>query len=219
MRRRMWTIAICVIGGLLLTLFSAWALALAHARWDLPSKGADLPLEWPASVPSDWTTVPIDAGVAEGSGRTLFMAREPIRNTWIRYMNLHEFGWPMRSMYFTDGFALSNWQARTPTAVQPPMPRVDSPEWREGFLVRVDRLPGAAAWPFGPARLPTSVLPLGFVVNWLSFAAALFCAVLVLQKLGKLTAAAVRRRRGLCGGCGYEIGDLVVCPECGSGRP
>ena len=76
----------------------------------------------------------------------------------------------------------------------------------------LDALP--APWIDG-ARLPCRPIWSGFALNTLIFSAAWLLAVRLLRS-PFLARWAVRRRRGLCGGCGYILNDAVRCSECGT---
>jgi hypothetical protein len=57
-----------------------------------------------------------------------------------------------------------------------------------------------------------TVLPVGFVVDSVVFGALLYPVMLVPGVIVRR----FRRRRGLCGKCGYPIGVSPVCTECGA---
>ncbi|NUQ52918.1 MAG: hypothetical protein HUU19_09505 [Phycisphaerales bacterium] len=73
------------------------------------------------------------------------------------------------------------------------------------------------AQPPGPELafwLPIGVLPLGFTLNTLFYAAA-WCVPLIGIRAARRT---LRRRRGLCTRCAYDLNGLAPgtpCPECG----
>lgn len=62
-------------------------------------------------------------------------------------------------------------------------------------------------------RMPLVPLPLGFAVNTAMAAGALYAFLYGPQHLMR----AHRRTHGLCLICGYDVGPLAVCPECGEG--
>ncbi|MCA9310143.1 MAG: hypothetical protein KDA21_03000 [Phycisphaerales bacterium] len=86
----------------------------------------------------------------------------------------------------------------------------------------VEPLPGARGGYVLPdvAWLPDRGLPLiplwsGFALDALIFGALLWGGWGLLSG----TRRARRRRRGRCAWCGYDLGDLATCPECGRERP
>jgi hypothetical protein len=115
-------------------------------------------------------------------------------------------GWPLRSM---------TWWTIVPESTR--MTRDFEPSgslWRDGLP-----LPKALARPFSSLewrRLPVAPMPLGFAVNTLLYAAALWVPLAGIRL--------VRRRRtrrlGLWPACRYDLRhDLAPgCPECGWGR-
>ena len=60
-------------------------------------------------------------------------------------------------------------------------------------------------------RLPYGVLPYGFAVNTLFYAALLWPPLLGMVALRRH----LRTRRGLCPACAYPVGETSVCSECG----
>ncbi|MCC6660338.1 MAG: hypothetical protein IT437_05580 [Phycisphaerales bacterium] len=111
-------------------------------------------------------------------------------------------GWPMRAFESSDpGFAGAASQAEFARAQTAAMSRPSSSNLPK-FL---------HAHPY--RELPTAVLPLGLAVDTLVFAAATGGLW-----FGFSTARAARRRRaGKCLSCGYPLGALARCPECGRG--
>lgn len=69
-----------------------------------------------------------------------------------------------------------------------------------------------AASPTGVSILPASLDPLGAFLDILSW----YAAVLAARFAWRVTLAALRRRRGRCAHCGYDLAGLSSCPECGS---
>ncbi len=60
--------------------------------------------------------------------------------------------------------------------------------------------------------LPYRIIASGFAINTIFYAAVLgllICGPFMLRRI-------VRRRRGLCPGCGYPVGESDVCSECGN---
>lgn len=110
---------------------------------------------------------------------------------WARTRQTHDtmttvaFGWPMRSLSFAANFA------------------DDGPPYRS-----------RAIWYHTPARewaLPTTAIWRGLIVN-----AVLYAGVIWLLFFGVSCWRRHRRtRRGRCAACGYDVGPLERCPECG----
>ncbi len=61
------------------------------------------------------------------------------------------------------------------------------------------------------ARLPLRPILPGFIVNTLFYAGLALAAVAVPRSLRRRR----RAKRGRCIACGYEVGGIAVCPECG----
>lgn len=66
-----------------------------------------------------------------------------------------------------------------------------------------------------PRCLPLRVLPLGFLMNAVLYAAGLWLFLVAPFTVRRL----VRRRSGRCVHCGYLIGSNEVCTECGNAVP
>ncbi len=111
-------------------------------------------------------------------------------------------GWPMLSLYYTT-FADSlsyRFPNRNPKTVT------------TNGAINLQTL-----WPDAPDRLlPLQPLLLGFVVACLFYGSAWF----VLASLPTGLRHLIRRWRGVCPRCGYDLrhADHLVCPECGGSR-
>ncbi len=123
------------------------------------------------------------------------VARAPdslvIERKWV-----HCYGWPARSLW-------SHWNKIDP-GDSPPIYR------SEGYFLQLE------PWEdFVPRALPIRPIWSGFVSN-----TVLYAIVLWLLTLGPFTLRRViRRKRGLCIKCGYDLrgAEHDVCPECGAG--
>ncbi|MEO1130453.1 MAG: hypothetical protein AAFX05_12210 [Planctomycetota bacterium] len=108
------------------------------------------------------------------------------RQVWIL-----TFGWPLRSMSFTD----HAWQSGgfSPTY-----------EFEQAWSLEIPR----GLHPVDPNnRIPLRVLWPGMIVNSVLFA-LMFASPLIVRR-------ELRRRRGGCGSCGYDVAGVARCPECG----
>jgi hypothetical protein len=154
-----------------------------------------------------------DSSIAKLSDDSLWCTRveykrssEPKGMSRSRSHEVIQFGLPFRSMQY----AQQNWMRYAS------YPGFDS--WRVQGL--------AGGWPpepkgsFGLPSLgaprhwyPMTILPLRFAINSVVFAALLYPMVL----MPGVIARRFRRRRGMCGKCGYPVGVSPVCTECGAG--
>ncbi len=96
-----------------------------------------------------------------------------------------------------------------------PIPHSDLyAEWREEpwraihWGLPAHRIPRWMRVGLDHRRLPLNPIPLGFIVNTLIYAG-------LIGGLG-YGRRALRRRRGLCSNCAYDLAGLATCPECGS---
>ena len=127
-------------------------------------------------------------------------------------------GWPML------GLAWENWQE----ALWLNRTFEGRRTGRPGFIERSDGHPAQSWWVWGiPVERSTADgyvfrnhLPIrpswpGFAVNTVFYAAilaAVFYSPFALRRF-------IRRRRGLCPGCAYPVGESTVCSECGRALP
>ena len=149
----------------------------------------------------------------------------PVSFGWTRI------GWPFRA------FLLTKWQFQDSTyrwTLQPqPAPlfaeavtrRWDSKgnygrdgqfstAWEYTWTDDWDPLSDYFGWYTGDIKLLYRPIPLGFTLNSL-IAAPLWIAVLFAPGW---TRRFIRKRRGKCTACGYDITQLATCPECGTAR-
>lgn len=131
-----------------------------------------------------------------------------------------ECGWPLAcfdSRYFARGI-LQVWnpsvqgQSNHPLRHEPQGWRCgfEAPKWLGARQIRASRF----GTPVGVAVLPYRPMLLGLMVNTLAYAAVMV-APWAAWKAGVRT---LRARSGRCIGCGYDVKDLPVCPECGRER-
>jgi|GEM_PF-5596705 len=145
------------------------------------------------------------------------------------------YGWPMRSMvsefYETRIDGISGYQDGITAVAGTPMNRgwFATPWWTDGFM---DRTKSLDQWLGDTVRyddfygmhrfFPTRIVPLGFIVNSLCYAASFWLAVTMLRTAFHIESRAIRlrignwrARRGQCRACGYALAANVLCPECG----
>jgi len=145
------------------------------------------------------------------------------------------YGWPMRSMvsefYETRIDGISGYQDGITAVAGTPMNRgwFATPWWTDGFM---DRTKSLDQWLDDTVRyddfygmhrfFPTRIVPLGFIVNSLCYAASFWLAVTMLRTAFHIESRAIRlrignwrARRGQCRACGYALAANVLCPECG----
>ncbi len=199
MRRRLTKLAIFLLLGAMVNV--AVAALVAQFSSSLPSLlryaqafAVDFVAENPGSA---------DSGVVYGSfvddGSSITFEGTVQDNgstliTGIESIDLYlSVGWPLRSLQAHSHFRNGQW--RTDTWLLPLVPRTDV----FGFESQGE-LPLRPTWP-------------GFAINTLFYAAILWpliCGPFVLRRL-------IRRKRGLCVVCGYDLrhADHEACPECG----
>lgn len=114
------------------------------------------------------------------------------------YMHV-ESGWPMRSL---SGERIS---------------LIDSArQWKSGQVWKREFI-SAFAFPSTPLTArPMRLMPFGFLVNTLFYAAVLWFLLTGPRDIRLW----LRKRRGFCLDCGYDLKQdyITGCPECGSGR-
>lgn len=151
---------------------------------------------FPAEMPPRSGPGDIDPAVAE---RMRTMSPSGTVLVWPMQMRL---GWPARSMgYWHDGYY--GWGSHGWASGMDRKPRT---AW--GYEVK------AGMPPFEGAVIPLEPLWTGLAINTGVFGAVVFAGGLALGR-GR---GAWRRRRGRCVACGYEVGILDKCPECGRAR-
>ncbi len=111
-------------------------------------------------------------------------------------VHMTDAGWPATSMQ--GGY---QWDARIPNAKVGYFAALEPPQWMQSKLIPC--IPVGPLWP-------------GFAINTVFYAAILwmlFAAPFALRRR-------LRRKRGLCPACGYDLRGTAsaACPECGSAR-
>jgi hypothetical protein len=193
-----------VASGAVLTVGVAWGIA---AWLPAPSyaggwRGQSVPVSM-HMVPSSWPLcVRAEQGRAWGRTETqaYYGTEGPHYYSGAEHMLVHmQTGWPMRAMesWMTlDMPAGAPWQSKN----------------HFGFRIG-DLAPRGRPYPERPfRRIPLRPDMPGFAVNTVTYALVLFAAA----RLVTWARGALRRRRGQCARCGYDIAGLAMCPECGS---
>lgn len=216
---RKWLLIIfSLIFGLVLNIAISWLAAFVQSRTAPSPQNLDLP-DWILSVPSDWPEVPSSTSKDHKLGFTRFESAA-IPPGWGLTSTVSLSGWPMRSMYtkqFGVGRMLvshgsvesfANYQrelARAPTSYTDPTLGNES-GWHlhdatvHSFMFRRE------------VRLPLSILPIGFALNWILWSAVIGGSTCCLRTLQSR----LRIRKDLCVKCAYVLAGLETCPECGT---
>jgi hypothetical protein len=205
MRRVLAQLGVCLIVGVLLTVVVAWSFALfgnsAYTAITYTPPGPGARLSSASRVPDDFVN---GTHVSKrGRGFRYQMVTEMV---WIgsrlgmmtdrqnRTIERVEVGWPWGTMEWIGTMDLRH--------------RKDGWTWRDGL--EPPRW-GGAITQGASRRLPLVALWPGFAYSALTIGAVLFVVQLVPRGVRR----GLRRRRGRCVACGYELQGLVKCPECG----
>jgi len=227
MKRWLVRIAVCLILGAIITVALAWGIA------KYATSGTFLGIETPNQL---WASVRIPAmpdepetvaSLAVSGGVVFYAFGQTIRQFYdgLRYWDGDEWigfsgeapikhrrfvfswivtGWPCPAM---EGGSLLEWKE---SGIAPVETRLGSVRLHDSFAHRgltMERsIPLRPRWP-------------GLAVNSLLFASVLFCLSLI-PVMWTLAAARMRRIRGRCITCGYDLrGQFDAgCPECGWNR-
>ncbi len=216
MKRRLVTLAIFLLLGAVLNVAVAWgcatwsALKLVSRSW----------VGQPTEVDQRWWQQVVPAGAAPRASavwRSRSFGGDSLKILGVRsgeagkvdLATLVRYGWPWRSG------AGERWDLGTSWIAPPPMLGDKVTTWRDADLqtsaVSFDR----PTWLGGSSfrLLPLRPIWPGFAVNTIFYAAILWpliCGPFVLRRH-------LRRKRGLCVACGYDLrhAEHEVCPECG----
>ena len=202
--RRAWPFLLL---GLLLSVMVAWSIVLVPSKVRTrveSSAGA-----WPVVVPEHWPA-PSKAYCERWNRKTrwIYTAIDP--NGTVYMIEVVELGWPLRIVHCEDWLELTNRNGQLHLLTQGHPTSI----WRRGIGVQFLQQAGlrvhCSAIPIRPA-LPS------FIASWLLFAGF---GWLIVSSV-RATRASLRRFRGCCPFCGYNVrGDFEAgCPECGWCRP
>jgi hypothetical protein len=184
--------------GLAATIATSWACALWSPLASYTFHDPAPPGPYRARFPRDWTV------------RTWLERRGP----GFRHDTISECEW-MGSRLGASTSTFPN-RTRIVASVGLPFPAMqwtayDSRDprglWHSGFALPPMRL--ARSWP--ESNLPLRPLWIPFALNTLLFAGAIHGTLALIAELRRRH----RRRRGRCPSCGYALGGLATCPECG----
>jgi hypothetical protein len=187
-------VAILLVLGAVINLAVAWACGQRAADYTKRTTHPLSPAElkwWDERAPEGFPPRPVGVADSYGLGLTqsLLWELEPEASSNLG-ANVARWraGWPLRAM------ERSRW-------VQP----------ARLIVVERDTAHLRRAWGARRVLLPTRVLWPGFAVNtafYALLAGAAVAAVIAVRRV-------MRRKHGLCPGCGYPVGGSPICTECG----
>lgn len=191
----------CFVGGFAIQ----WAFAVACLWWSparemlCSMRGGSAPTAWPCAVPQSWTPQAADHEVGYRRGPFLEYVQY-----WSPSGGVTSFaaGWPMPSTVLYE--SLWDLPQYAPNASSPSKGKIMS-GLSVPALARSDAIGSRN-------RLPTDIRVVGTIVNTLVIASLLAGGVWTKRRIH----GAWRRGRGLCVRCGYSLGSLPTCPECGT---
>ncbi len=196
MRRRLFTLAIFLLLGAVVNVAVAWGCALGHTDYMNNEKhppSLDDLRWWKERAPQGFPPQPVGAADSYGFGLTyafLWELEGEVHHTLGDNAARFRAGLPRRSM------ELSRWV-----------------EWSKRLTVEQDLARIPLWWSSKDVVLPLRPLWLAFAVNSLFYAIVAGIVLASIVALRRL----IRRKRGLCVACGYDIrhAEHDVCPECG----
>jgi hypothetical protein len=213
MKRAILKLALCLVLGVILNTGIAWwciGSASWRGAWSAPGfdRNGSPPIVWlwPERVPNGaepnarWVSVAFGAAKVEVSRQAPLKEQMAVSLSFAeRVQRTNRAGWPLHCLETRDGYPfLHTWQPRFLTK------DVWINSFEQGLCFTGPESQGQIVLPLLP-RWP------GFAIN------TLLCAALVWLAAATLVSArrTIRRRRGRCARCGYELRDLATCPECG----
>lgn len=195
----------CCLVGAAMALLQPWCLVLAQPKLQWSTDRS--PPQWPCKVPSDWhQPIHMNSQVGWGiEGKQAFgngsdvSGQQVTLHSAMQFASSWRFGWPFRSMQLQYG-----WEHH------PEVPKPNPAAWSTGISIP-SHVSRRLAF-FDLTDLPTSLLPLGLVLNSAFMAGLAFPVSITTSHLWSI----LRRRNGTCAKCGYDVTGLHQCPECGS---
>ena len=217
MKRRVVVILVLLLAGAVVNVGVAWGCTAltGFPGWPRSVKIIDA-AQWPRKVPDHWPEQPqMMGGRVFGWSMYRFVAataEERNGEMWTTaqfWLFIWSVGWPCRAL---------QWEIWIDQVLPENSLRFDGqPQhtwWLSGIVLRSANF-GFGARSLGYKRLPIRPVWPGFAFNTLFYAAVLWLLIPGPFALRRL----IRRRRGLCPGCGYPVGESDVCSECGRDLP
>lgn len=213
-------LAICISAGAACTFLVAAGFALyaplggptiitsSPAYWAGQPARRPPALEYPFPVPNTWPTSPDLQVQIENTGFRVDAWHATGPRVGEVSAAIYRSGWPMLAMerrQVREARGATNREQWVVSGAGGPGSGIAVPDPLRPLLP-------AATRPFRH-RIPLVPLPLGFAVNTVLAAGAMYAVLFGPQHLVR----ARRRTLGLCLICGYDVGPLAVCPECGEG--
>ena len=217
MKRRALKITFVLLAGVFLTYAVAWSFAVVASwrdAWKLQSAIIyDASQEWLWPPPADWphanagsTSTAFACEYVQVSYADALKPQYSLRVAQ-KTQHRHRLGWPLRALESRQATELL--QAGAPFTMTPrPVPRH---VWVDSLEAGVNM---AGNGPQGYINLP--IMP-----RWPHFALSVGLYALLpwgLFKIPSYLRRAWRRHGARCERCGYELGGLASCPECGAVR-
>lgn len=197
-------ICLALVAGLVLSYAVAVACLLNHSHphgwhWDQVPE-----MTWLWKPPASWPQEPRIATNSSSSPGVTVEARGGRLDGENVFQAEFSVGWPLRILRVRGGDSLVRvlWsEPASPSRIV----QVDPEE-----SIMWVRMP----WQSTSYPVPLRVVPMNLIWNSGFYAIVGSAAWIMLRTLRRWT----RRRAGRCISCGYEMGNLPICPECGTSR-
>jgi len=205
MKRHLLIVAIFLLAGAVVNVAVAWGcvirpMILTSGSGPIPAVGL-----WPFAVPREWPSAPSFVVTRTSLGVSVLQGLSRDLEFHYRQWSLRA-GLPFRSLYLVRNRTEEQGTRYGALILERPI------RWQEGIKIPQSlfwRLSSRDSW---GRNLPTMPVWPGFLVNTILYAVVpwlLVCGPFALRRL-------IRMKRGQCVKCGYPLGDLAVCTECGS---
>jgi hypothetical protein len=204
---------VCLLLGVCLTVAVSWAIAVWGAtdgnfrgKMGMPGQ-----FDWPVKAPAEWepprrVAWAVGRGVRFDGGAVAHQYAPT--GPWYVASGVR-YGWPVPAMQWRVAFVAKGMGDKLviptgmTTGVKLPGQPIHSVVWYAPSQFE-RRLPLLPVWP-------------GFAVSTVLYA-SLAAAVWLLCRARSTLRRRHRIRRGLCLACGYAVGGLPICPECGRSK-